>query len=175
MREKIKKIGGKKKEAIEGGRVGNTQMTYKDFLGQKIEAVKEVKDRKRKLAALMTETSNKITKLDEERQLLLKDLQRDFTNPAKIEEAINDKQRRFETTTLKSANDERAILNEIKKLKASLPSALKVQELKPKIDKLYEQKKETRDQLNALRDEIEIKEKEIESVRKEIEEAKEQR
>lgn len=86
----------------------------------------------------MKEIGDKIAKLDEERQILSKDLQRDFTNPAKIEEAINDKQKRFETTTLKSANDEKNILMEIKKLKASLPSAMKVAELKPKIDKLYD-------------------------------------
>lgn len=96
-------MGQKKKEAIEGGRVGNTQMTYKDFLGSKIEVVKEVKDKKRKLAMQMTDLTAQINKLDEEKQALSKDLLKDYAMPEKIEQAIEDMQRRFETTTLKSA------------------------------------------------------------------------
>lgn len=44
MREKIKKIGGRKKEAIEGGRVSGTQVTYKEFLNQKYDVVNKDKD-----------------------------------------------------------------------------------------------------------------------------------
>jgi len=65
------------------------------------------------------------------------------------------------------------LLAEMKQLKGSLPSAIKVIELKPKIDALYAQKKEMKEEMNVIRAEIEVKEKEIESVRKEIEDAKE--
>lgn len=65
------------------------------------------------------------------------------------------------------------MLLEIKTLKSCLPSAIRLLEIKPKIDALYDSKKALREQINEFRDDIEGKEKEIESVRKEMEEAKE--
>jgi len=49
MRNRIRNLGQKKKEAIEGGKVGNTNITYKDFLKSKIDAVVEVKNKMRGL------------------------------------------------------------------------------------------------------------------------------
>ena len=49
FKAEIRRIAGQKKEIIEGGKVGGTSMTFKDFLKTKIDAVKEVKDRKRKI------------------------------------------------------------------------------------------------------------------------------
>ena len=42
-------IGAKKKEFIEGGTVGNTKVTFKDFLKEKFDAVIAVRDQKKKI------------------------------------------------------------------------------------------------------------------------------
>jgi hypothetical protein len=49
LRNKMRNIGYKKKEFIEGGTVGNTKITFKDFLKDKIDAVIEIKKAKRRV------------------------------------------------------------------------------------------------------------------------------
>jgi uncharacterized coiled-coil DUF342 family protein len=46
---------------------------------------------------------------------------------------------------LKNPQEEKKLLAELKLLKASLPSAEKLMEIKPKTDALYEKRKELRD------------------------------
>lgn len=66
-------------------------------------------------------------------------------------------------------------MQEIKQLKASLPHAEKLAQLKPEADSLYEAKKAIREKLNGLTENIEGKDKEIEAIKKEMDEAKEKR
>jgi len=60
-------------------------------------------------------------------------------------------------------------------LKASIPNAEKLIEIKPLIDQLYAEKKELRSKLNAFQETIDGQDKEIDHVKKEMEDAKEQR
>ena len=150
-------------------------MTYKDFLKTKIDAVVEVKNKKRAIQNQLNEISDKLTALDLERQHLRKNLHKDHQQPDKIQQEVENMQKRFETTTLKNPQEEKKILADIKFLKASLPSAEKLLELKPQIDALYDKRKGLKEEIGVLKEDIEGKEKEIEGVRKEIEDAKELR
>ena len=69
-----------------------------------MEALKGVREQKRELQAEKNFINDKITSLDVERQALLKLLPpgKDQQVPAKIKQAIEDMQRRYETTTLKN-------------------------------------------------------------------------
>ena len=113
LRQKIRSLGGKKKEVIEGGRVGNTQMTFKDYLKQKIDAVVEVKNKKRSVQEQLNAINDKLGLLEQERQQLRKLLHREHQLPAKIKEEIEKMQKRFETTTL-SPSEEKKMMTEIR-------------------------------------------------------------
>ena len=117
-----------------------------------------------------------INALSHERDQLKKTLPegKDSQNPEKIQDLINELQRRYETTTLKP-QEEKKILSDIKKLKDGIPNATRILELKPKIDQLYDQRNEINEQLNKLRPLIDAKHAEIDKITKELDEAKEQR
>ena len=87
---------------------------------------------------------------------------------------IEEMHRRYETTTLKP-QEEKKILADIKKLKEGIPNAVRLLELKPKIDELYGQRNEINEELNKLRPLIEVKNAEIEKISKELDDAKEHR
>lgn len=50
-------------------------------------------------------------------------MHREHKEPEAIRKAIEELQRRYETTTLKNPQEEKKILNDIKFLKGTLPSA----------------------------------------------------
>ena len=85
---------------------------------------------------------------------------------------IEDMNKRFETTTLKNPSDEKKLLAEIAKLKASIPQAERLAEIKPVLDSLYDQRKAVNEKVSAIKDKIEAQETEVEAIRKELEEAK---
>lgn len=78
----------------------------------------------------------------------------------------------METTTLKSASDEKKLLAEMKKLKESIPQAERLLEIKPVADGLWDQKKAMNEKISALMEQITAQEGEVEGIRKELEEAK---
>jgi hypothetical protein len=57
--------------------------------------------------------------------------------------------RRYETTTLKP-QEEKKLLAEIKKMKDSIPDALTLIEIKPKLDNLKAQRKVVLDSMSTL-------------------------
>ena len=116
-----------------------------------------------------------LNKLETQRQTIKKSLHRDHQDPVKIQKAMDDMTKRFETTTLKSPAEEKKILQEIKTLKATLPSAEQLTKITPEIDRLYTEKKVLREKLNGFQAIIDEKDAEINTVKKEMEEAKEQR
>ncbi len=85
LKKKMQSINQKKKEFIEGGTVGATKVTFKDYLKDKIDAVKEVKGKKRKQQDLMDEVSEKIFKIEDERTVLRKNVRKEFQKPAEIQ------------------------------------------------------------------------------------------
>lgn len=64
-------------------------------------------------------------------------------------------------------------MTDIKFLKATLPSAEQLQEIKPLMDKLYNEKKAIKEKLDAFTGDIEARDEEINKVKKEMEDARE--
>lgn len=56
-------------------------------------------------------------------------------------------------------------MQDIKYLKASLPAAEKLAELKPDADALYDKKKVIRDEMNKIKDEVDSRSAEIDKLR----------
>jgi len=88
--------------------------------------------------------------------------------------AVEDMQKRYETTTLKPA-EEKKMLADMKKMKESVPNAQRILELKPKIDDLYTKRNDLNDLLSKLKPQLDAKFAEIEKINKEQDEAKEHR
>lgn len=66
-------------------------------------------------------------------------------------------------------------MNEIKFLKGTLASAEQLEEIKPQIDKLYQEKKGIKERLDNFTADIEARDEEINKVKKEMEDAREQK
>lgn len=84
-------------------------------------------------------------------------------------------QKRYETTSLKNPQEEKKLIQDMKVLKATLPSAEELLRIKPEIDSLYEQKKEIKAKLDNFTEQIDALDEEINKIKKEMEEAKEHR
>ena len=83
-------------------------------------------------------------------------------------------QKKYETTSLSKEN-ERKTISDIKYLKNSLPNAIKIQEMKPEIDKYYEKRNGLREELSKYKDQIQALSTDLEGVRKQQEDVKTQR
>jgi prefoldin subunit 5 len=59
-------------------------VTYKDYLKERSDAIREIRIQKKKLQEQMDEVMDKITKLEEERMSLRKNVNKEFQNPAEI-------------------------------------------------------------------------------------------
>lgn len=153
-----------------------SSVTFSDFIKTKIEELKSVRGQKKELEAEREKVNDKINALQTERDNLQKTLPngRENQNPENIRKTIEDMQRRYETTTLKPA-EEKKMLADMKKMKESIPNAQRLIELKPIIDKLYESRKDLGNKIHALRDIIDSKSAEIDEVKKEQNEVRDQR
>lgn len=73
-KQKIRNLGGKKKETLEGGKVQGSSLTFKEFLKERVEDLKVIRDKKKELFQAKDIIQNGITLLDNEKALLLKSL-----------------------------------------------------------------------------------------------------
>lgn len=73
-KQKIRNLGGKKKETLEGGKVSGSSLTFKEFLKERVEDLKIVRDKKKELFQAKDIIQNGITHLDNEKIQLLKSL-----------------------------------------------------------------------------------------------------
>lgn len=139
VRGKIQGLITKKREAIDGGKVSGSSQTYKEFFSGKITDLKALRDKKNALHKKMDDIKAAVEVLERERQNLLKTLpdSRDLQNPEKIKQTIAELQHRYERTTLK-AGEEKKIMNDIKRMQASIPQAERLLEIKPKLDALLD-------------------------------------
>ena len=121
-------------------------MTFRDFIKEKRDDFKLLKDEKNGLLAQKDKIMETINALTAERDGLRKSLApgKDSQDPASILKAVEDMQKRYETTTLKPA-EEKKMLADIKKMKESIPNANRILELKPKIDDLFSIRNELND------------------------------
>lgn len=85
-RNRITALIAKKREAIDGGKVQGSSLTYKDFFKTKVDELKALRDQKGKKHDEQRFITEKLDRLEHERQTLLKNLpeRRDDQDPAKI-------------------------------------------------------------------------------------------
>jgi uncharacterized coiled-coil DUF342 family protein len=153
-----------------------SQTTYSDFKKSKIEELQGLRAEKKAINEQRDALSHKIETLQAERDSLQKSLPpgKDNQNPEFLLKTIEELNRRYETTSMKP-QEEKKVMADIKKLKDNIPNAKRLLEIKPLLDKLFEQRKEVSKQFGAIRDEIDTKSASLDAVRKEQDEAREQR
>lgn len=69
---------------MEGGTIGNSKVTFRDYINEKLDALKAVKDKRRVVLEKLDDIKYKLDKLEDEKQFLRKSMNRDFTKPAEI-------------------------------------------------------------------------------------------
>jgi chromosome segregation ATPase len=176
IREHINTLSLKKKEAREGGKVKGTTISYKEFLNQKIEEIRGLRDQKRDLYNQKNAIIEQIKVIELEREQILKTLpsNKDLQDPVKIQAKIDELEKRYKSTSM-ALQEEKRLINDIKKLQESMSSARKVQEMRPRLDVLYGQRNKFSELINALKPSLEAKELEIETLRKQLNDDQDQR
>ena len=74
----------KKKEIREGGKVGNTGMTYRDLLTKNVEEIKSMKEKKQGLNQKIDKLTEKLEELEREKQDLFKNVSKDYPKVEQI-------------------------------------------------------------------------------------------
>ena len=78
--------------------------------------------------------------LEKEKDDLSKNLPRGFNTERELEQAIKEKKRRYETSSMSNV-EEKALLKEIDSLKKALPDLKKLSEVDPVINDLKKEKR----------------------------------
>lgn len=138
-------------------------------MNQKIEEIRGLRDQKRVLYNEKNAIGDKIKAIELEREQILKNLpnNKDLQDPVKIQAKIAELEKRYETTSL-APQEEKKLIAETKRLKDSVQNAVNAQEIRPKLDVLYQQRKAVNDKINELKPSLELKEDEIDALRKQL-------
>ena len=123
LRANQKNLHTKRKEVIDGGKVNGGNMTYRETLTTKINALREVNAKKRSLQTQMKEHSEQLDLLEAEKRTLLKTMHPDYRSAEHVTAAIQSMEYKQKTSSFKSANEENKLIKEIEVLKASMPKA----------------------------------------------------
>lgn len=96
---------------LEGGLVGNTNVTYKDFLKTKYDEVNADVERRNKLKDQKDAIEKQLSELQDQKRELQTTIHRDFkkSSPEEIKKAISDYEKKYETTSL-SKDQEKKLL-----------------------------------------------------------------
>lgn len=87
-RETIHKIIKQKNEIIEGGKIGNTSVTYKQALNDKLAVMKKVIAKKREFQNTVNNLQEDINVFETEKTKLRKSMHKDYKGEDEIREAI---------------------------------------------------------------------------------------
>ena len=98
----------------------------------------------------------------------MKNIPRNYHTYEDLEQAIQEKQTRYETSSIGNA-EERKLLREIDALKKALPDMKKMQTLEPELAKIREKKKAINKELDVVKRIMDEKNDKINSVKKESE------
>ena len=79
-----------------------TKTTFKEYIKERLEAMSGFQKRKKAILDKMNEINEKINKLEDTRNTLKKTLPRDLINPQEIQAAIQNLQKKYETTSMDS-------------------------------------------------------------------------
>lgn len=149
-------------------------MTYHDVISENIEEMKKFHAEKKGKYERLDQLKARQGELDRQKQNILKQVPRNYHTLADLEQAIKEKQTKYETSSL-SNKDEKALLKDIDVLKRALPEMRKLQEIEPEMVKIKEEQKKIRGDLDIVKKLIDVKDKKIQDVRQQSEAVKAQR
>jgi len=151
-RKKLQALIQKSRLVKEGGKIQGEDISIKQFMQQK----KALVDQIDKLIAVEDKAIKKIEEGLEghtsQREELQAKLVKGFKHEDQIQSEIQALQSRYQSSSITSGQ-EKTIVNDIKKLEASLPAATKLKEMQPYFDNQKDKKKVHLKALHKLRDE----------------------
>ena len=140
MREQKEDLFNKKRETIEGGKMSGSNLTYREGLTAKINESKEINKKKRACQAKIREFTTEIESLEAERNAIIKAINnRDLQSADDVKAAIKKLNNKMNTSTMSTAEETKTI-KEIANLEQCVPKAVKLAEIKPKINELFQKR-----------------------------------
>lgn len=103
--------------------------------------------------------------LEDSKANLMANFPRNYHSVADLQQAIKEKGKRYETTTM-SSQDEKKLLREIDQLKLALPAMEEIGPIEPQLVKLREERKKIQADLDIVRKLIDDKNLQIDEVKK---------
>lgn len=153
----------------EGGKVEGGEVTYRDVIMTNIEDVKKVRAQHREHLDKLNGLKDRQRELEAEKAALLKNIPRNYHTQEDIQQAIQEKQQRYETSSMATNAEERRLLKEIDSLRRALPDMKKLALIEPELAQIREKKKVINQDLDVVKRLIDEKNDKINSVKKDSE------
>ena len=109
----------------------------------------------------MKNVSNEIDTLENLKKNLQKQINKDCHNVEEVKELISSLEWKQKTQSSKNVNEENKRIKEIETLKASLPAATQLTQIKPKLQQLQAERKALYENLKPVKDEAQECHKEL--------------
>lgn len=152
----------------EGGKVEGGEVTYRDLIMSNIEDVKKVRAQHREHLDKLNGLKDRQRELEADKATLLKNIPRNYHNQDDLQQAIQEKQQRYETSSMSNAEEKR-LLRDIDALKKALPEMKKLALIEPELAQIREKKKAINQELDVVKQLIDEKNDKINTVKKESE------
>jgi uncharacterized coiled-coil DUF342 family protein len=110
----------KRRQVYEGGKVEGENVTYREVITENIEEVKKFRANKKDHLDKLNELRERQRELEGKKSKVLDGIPRNYHNVDDLQQAIKQKKKQYETTSM-SNQDEKRLLQEVEKLERSLP------------------------------------------------------
>ena len=124
----------------EGGKVEGGEVTYRDLIMSNIEDVKKVRAQHREQLDKLNGLKDRQRELEADKAAVLRNIPRNYHTEEDLQHAIQEKQQRYETSSMANA-DEKRLLREIDALKKAVPDMKKLAQIEPELASIREKKK----------------------------------
>ena len=123
----------KRKQVYDNGRVEGSNVTYKDLISGNIDDVKKFRSEKKSHLEKLNALKERQNELELEKQSCLKNIPRNYHNEQDLTQAIKEKQKKYETSSMSSV-EEKKLLKDIDFLKKALPDMQKLSLITPQLN-----------------------------------------
>lgn len=154
----------KRRQVYEGGKVEGENVTYREVITENIEEVKKFRANKKEHLDKINELRDKQRDLESKKSKFLENVPRNYHNKDDLQQAIKQKKKQYETTSMSNA-DEKRLIQEIDKLERALPDMEKLSTIEPELAKIRDARKKIQADLDVVKRFIEGKEEIIQSVK----------
>ena len=147
----------KRRQVYEGGKVEGENVTYREVITENIEEVKKYRANKKEHLDKLNDLRDKQRDLESQKSKFLDNIPRNYHNKDDLQQAIKQKKKQYETTSM-SNQDEKRLLQEIDKLERALPDMEKLSAIEPELAKIRDARKKIQAELDVVKRFIEGKE-----------------